>query len=230
MKKNSNFLIVISSILLVFIFSISVINSNNTTETSASSVSEKRIGWGIKRSKNNEQADLGSVNRKIIDTYEGIAMGNKNSKYVYLTFDNGYEAGYTNSILDTLKSHNVKAAFFIVGNVFDSNPDLIRRMNDEGHIVANHTLTHPNMSKMSTFEDFKAQIIPIIEKTTDEPKTKNKSCKKVLPTPWFEKPRTYPIINGIIAIEQGESDATTPPKKDIKSNIGLLAPFENKLT
>ncbi len=79
MKKKSNFLIVISSILLVFIFSISVINSNNTTETSASSVSEKRIGWGIKRSNNNEQPDLGSVNKKIIDTYEGIAMGNKNS-------------------------------------------------------------------------------------------------------------------------------------------------------
>ena len=44
------------------------------------------------------------------------------------------------------------------------NPDLIKRMNDEGHIVANHTLTHPNMSKMSTFEDFKAQIIPNEEK------------------------------------------------------------------
>ena len=81
MKKNSNFLIVISSILLVFIFSISVINSNNTTETSASSISEKRIGWGIKRSNNNEQPDLGSINKKIIDTYEGIAMGNKYSKY-----------------------------------------------------------------------------------------------------------------------------------------------------
>ena len=105
MKKNSNFLIVISSILLVFIFSISVINSNNATETSASSISEKRIGWGIKRSNNNEQPDLGSINKKIIDTYEGIAMGNKYSKYVYLTFDNGYEAGYTPKILEVLKEN-----------------------------------------------------------------------------------------------------------------------------
>ena len=76
----------------------------------------------------------------------------------------GYEAGYTNSILDTLKKQEVPAAFFIVGNFFDSDPDTVKRMCDEGHIVANHTLTHPDMSKMSTFEDFKAQIIPNEEK------------------------------------------------------------------
>ena len=133
MKKKSNFLIVISSILLVFIFSISVINSNNTTETSASSVSEKRIGWGIKRSNNNEQPDLGSVNKKIIDTYEGIAMGNKNSKYVYLTFDNGYEAGYTPKILAVLKENQVPATFFITAHYLNTASDLVKQMIDEGH-------------------------------------------------------------------------------------------------
>ena len=133
MKKNSNFLIVISSILLVFIFSISVINSNNATETSASSISEKRIGWGIKRSNNNEQPDLGSINKKIIDTYEGIAMGNKNSKYVYLTFDNGYEAGYTPKILAVLKENQVPATFFITAHYLNTASDLVKQMIDEGH-------------------------------------------------------------------------------------------------
>ena len=145
MKKNSNFLIVISSILLVFIFSISVINSNNATETSASSISEKRIGWGIKRSNNNEQPDLGSINKKIIDTYEGIAMGNKDSKYVYLTFDNGYEAGYTPKILAVLKENQVPATFFITAHYLNTASDLVKQMIDEGHTIGNHTVNHKSM-------------------------------------------------------------------------------------
>ena len=149
MKKNSNFLIVISSILLVFIFSISVINSNNTTETSASSISEKRIGWGIKRSNNNEQPDLGSINKKIIDTYEGIAMGNKYSKYVYLTFDNGYEAGYTPKILAVLKENQVPATFFITAHYLNTASDLVKQMIDEGHTIGNHTVNHKSMPDLT---------------------------------------------------------------------------------
>ena len=70
---------------------------------------------------------------------------------------------YTESILDTLKKHNVKAAFFIVGNYFSSNPDTVKRMYEEGHIVGNHTKSHPDMSKMSTLDDFKSQIEPVEE-------------------------------------------------------------------
>ncbi len=92
--------------------------------------------------------------------YDAYFVGDTQKKNIYLTFDVGYEAGFTENILDTLKKNDVKATFFIVGNYFDSNPDTIKRMDAEGHIVANHTLTHPNMSKMSTFEDFKAQIEP----------------------------------------------------------------------
>ena len=160
MKKKSNFLIVISSILLVFIFSISVINSNNTTETSASSVSEKRIGWGIKRSNNNEQPDLGSVNKKIIDTYEGIAMGNKNSKYVYLTFDNGYEAGYTPKILAVLKENQVPATFFITAHYLNTASDLVKQMIDEGHTVGNHTVNHKSMPSCS-LETIKKEVMDL---------------------------------------------------------------------
>lgn len=119
--------------------------------------------WGLSFSTPNE-VPRGNATSEELAKYNAYFTGNTKEKKIYLTFDVGYEAGYTNSILDTLKKHNTKAAFFVVGNFFDSDPNTIKRMDDEGHIVANHTLTHPNMSKMSTFEDFKAQIIPNEEK------------------------------------------------------------------
>ncbi len=70
-------------------------------------------------------------------------------KVIYLTFDAGYENGNTPSILDALKKHQVPAAFFVVGNYLETSPDLVKRMISEGHIVANHTYHHPDMSKIS---------------------------------------------------------------------------------
>ena len=66
-------------------------------------------------------------------------MGNNADKYIYLTFDEGYEAGYTSQILDTLKENNVKATFFITAHYLNTQPELVKRMIDEGHIVGNHT-------------------------------------------------------------------------------------------
>lgn len=61
----------------------------------------------------------------------GICMGNKDKKYVYLTFDEGYEAGYTEKILDTLKKENVKAAFFVTAHYINTASDIVQRMIDE---------------------------------------------------------------------------------------------------
>ena len=118
--------------------------------------------WGLSFSNPNE-APRGNATSEELLEQDAYFMDCSNEKCIYLTFDVGYEAGYTNNILDTLKNHNVKAAFFIVGNYFTSDADTVKRMVDEGHIVGNHTKTHPNMSKMSTFEDFKAQIEPVEE-------------------------------------------------------------------
>jgi len=79
-------------------------------------------------------------------------------KVLYLTFDAGYENGYTASLLDTLKKHQVPAAFFLVGNYLETAPDLVKRMVEEGHIVANHTYHHPDMSKISSKETFKKEL------------------------------------------------------------------------
>lgn len=121
-------------------------NKNRTILTSSGEIlSNKKIGWGIKRNDNHEQPDLGGANKKLIDENEDIAIGNKESKCAYLTFDEGYEAGYTPQILDTLKANDVKAAFFITGHYLNTQPELVKRMIDEGHIVGNHTVNHPSM-------------------------------------------------------------------------------------
>ena len=141
-KKNIRIIANSFIICLIFIFSFSVISMQDDEVLPTSStgvVSDKKIEWGIKRGNNHEQPDLGSENRRIIDQYEGISIGNSEKPYVYLTFDCGYEAGYTEKILEVLKQNDVKATFFITGHYLNSQPDLVKRMIDEGHIIGNHT-------------------------------------------------------------------------------------------
>lgn len=127
-RNKPKFIAIVSSILLIFVFSFSIINFNaKTTQTSATTLSNKKIGWGIKRNNNHEQPDLGSYNKRVIDSYEGIAMGSKDQKYVYLTFDNGYEAGYMPKILATLKENSVPATFFITAHYLNTEPDLVKQ-------------------------------------------------------------------------------------------------------
>lgn len=89
-------------ILLLFILFCSVNNSESLL-TSASAVSNKKISWGIKRNNNHNQPDVGAENKRIIEKYSGICIGNSEKPYIYLTFDSGYEAGYTKKILEVLK-------------------------------------------------------------------------------------------------------------------------------
>jgi peptidoglycan-N-acetylmuramic acid deacetylase len=130
-------------------------NSGNkiTVQTSSGTeLSNNKIEWGIKRGRNGEQPDLGSKNRQLIEKYNGMAMGNKESKNIYVTFDLGYEAGYTENILDILKENNVPAAFFITAHYVNTASDLVQRMIDEGHIIGNHTVNHKSMPSISESE------------------------------------------------------------------------------
>ena len=144
--KNKKIIATLSFLIIILFFSILALKTKDVTVTTSSGIlSNVKIGWGIKRNDNHEQPDLGSNNKKLIDENEDIAMGNSEDKYVYLTFDMGYEAGYTSQILDILKENNVKAAFFITGHYLNSQPELVKRMIDEGHIVGNHTVNHYSM-------------------------------------------------------------------------------------
>lgn len=152
MKKKYIYIILACFIVVVAFVAINK-NESITVQTSSGEVlSNKKISWGIKRAENHEQPDLGNNNKKLIDENEDIAMGNSEDKYVYLTFDNGYEAGYTNKILDTLKQNDVKAAFFITGHYLNSAEGLVKRMIDEGHIVGNHISVKPMYLKEKSYE------------------------------------------------------------------------------
>ena len=156
----------IYSCLVVFLFAFSIgkVNSKYNKrylQTSAEvGLSNQKIEWGIKRNDNHMQPDLGKKNKELIEKYNGLAMGNSDEKYVYLTFDLGYEAGYTEKILDALKNNNVKAAFFITAHYVNTASDIVKRMIDEGHIVGNHTVNHKSMPSLSD-EELKNELMKL---------------------------------------------------------------------
>lgn len=93
------------------------------------------------------QPPQGTDGAQQLKKLDAAYIGDTSRKVLYLTFDAGYENGNTTKILDVLKKHQVPAAFFLVGNYMEKNKDLVRRMVDEGHIVGNHTMHHPDMQK-----------------------------------------------------------------------------------
>lgn len=141
--KNKYFMIIVLNLALVVGFvSTFIIKKDKqieTLETSTLQTSNKKIAWGIKRNSEHQQPDVGSFNRKILEDNNGICLGNKEKKVIYITFDNGYEAGYTSKILDVLKQNEVKATFFITAHYLNTAHELVQRMIEEGHIVGNHT-------------------------------------------------------------------------------------------
>lgn len=88
--------------------------------------------------------------------YSAWFIGQEEDK-IYLTFDEGYENGYTSQILDVLKEKNVSAVFFVTMDYVTKEPELVQRMIDEGHAVGNHTTNHPNMTRIS-LEDAKKEV------------------------------------------------------------------------
>ena len=104
------------------------------------------------------QAPITDVPGDALEPYGAKYIGNTAEKTVYLTFDCGYENGCTETILDVLKKHDVKAAFFVVGHFLETQPELVCRMAQEGHIVGNHTWDHPDMSTITDKTQFSAQL------------------------------------------------------------------------
>ncbi|WP_419876270.1 delta-lactam-biosynthetic de-N-acetylase [Candidatus Pristimantibacillus sp. PTI5] len=87
--------------------------------------------------------------KNIVTKHGALFLGDTSKKELFLTFDNGYENGYTPRILDVLKEKKVPAAFFVTGHYVKDQPELIQRMAAEGHIVGNHSWSHPDMSQLS---------------------------------------------------------------------------------
>ena len=107
-------------------------------------LSEKKIGWGLGREHDDKNRPLDAVQAEKKYSDLGARFLAADGR-ICLTFDEGYENGYTAQILDTLAEKNVKAVFFVTYDYCKSSPELVRRMIDEGHTVGNHTYTHPSM-------------------------------------------------------------------------------------
>ena len=154
MKKNIKNIILGSTLILIMtLCTIIEIKGEKTIIANAKTgISNVKIEWGIKRNNNHIQPELGSKNKELISKYNGIALGNKDKKFIYLTFDLGYEAGFTDKILDSLKENNVQGVFFITAHYLNTAPELVKRMIDEGHIVGNHTVNHKSMPSLSDNE------------------------------------------------------------------------------
>ncbi|WP_102273080.1 delta-lactam-biosynthetic de-N-acetylase [Cytobacillus massiliigabonensis] len=119
------------------------------TTTAHADYANSPTHWGFKKGVNEEPADAGKALDDMLGRMGALYKGDPAKKDIYLTFDNGYENGYTAQILDVLKKEKVPAAFFITGHYINSAPDLVKRMAAEGHIIGNHSWSHPDMTRIS---------------------------------------------------------------------------------
>ena len=113
--------------------------------------------WGLSFQEEGKRP-AGNATIDDLKQYNAYYASDTDEKILYLTFDAGYENGNTPAILEALKKHQAPAVFFAVGNFIKDNPDLIKRMITEGHIVGNHTMTHPDMSQISSMESFQKEL------------------------------------------------------------------------
>ena len=113
--------------------------------------------WGLSFQEEGK-TPVGSAGRTVLAQFDTAFVGDEDEPILYLTFDAGYENGCTAQILDVLKDHQVPAAFFLVGNYLEREQELVKRMADEGHIVGNHTWSHPDMSKITDPAAFEQEL------------------------------------------------------------------------
>lgn len=113
-------------------------------------------GWGQGVNYDNKNRPVACItSQENFGKYDALYIMQDEAK-IYLTFDEGYENGYTAQILDALRDKNVSAVFFVTLPYAKQNPDLIRRMINEGHVVGNHSSKHlsfPSMSLQDAYND-----------------------------------------------------------------------------
>jgi peptidoglycan/xylan/chitin deacetylase (PgdA/CDA1 family) len=156
--------------------------------------------------------------RALFPQYTWRVEGEK--KKVYLTFDDGPHRGVTDRVLDILKAENVRATFFCVGYHAEENPELIQRINREGHSVGNHTYDHINGMKSSTerYMDSVVRSEPFIESSLFRPpygRITPSQGKKLIQ-------RGYQII--MWDILSGDFDPSNNPEKITQNSVRKTQP------
>ncbi len=135
------------------------------SSSSEQSLSNKEYSWYYLYNKG-EAPDPPKETKDFVFNYNCYFLGDTSKKVLYLTFDEGYENGNTGKILDILKQNKVPAAFFVVKPYIVQNPDLVKRMESEGHLVCNHSSHHPSMAKVTDSEKFKKEFTDVEEEYT----------------------------------------------------------------
>ncbi|MDO4315496.1 MAG: delta-lactam-biosynthetic de-N-acetylase [Oscillospiraceae bacterium] len=133
------------------------LRAESVSASTSAAIPASADNWGLSFPTEGE-SPVGNATVADLAQYDAYYLGDTEKKVIYLTFDCGYENGYTEQILDALKKHNAPAAFFVVGNMIETAPDIIRRMAAEGHIVGNHTYHHPDMSAISDQAAFRKEL------------------------------------------------------------------------
>ncbi len=121
------------------------------------------INWGLTHHGNETVPTVSDVGAELLKKYNGLYVGDTSKKQVYLTFDLGYEAGYTAEVLDILKEFQIKGLFFLCGNYLKQT-DLLVRMQKEGHQIGNHTDKHrdlPTLNEAAIRKDLTDLQLPI---------------------------------------------------------------------
>ncbi len=113
--------------------------------------------WGLSFQEDG-QPPVANATFEDLAQYDAFYAQDTDEKIMYLTFDCGYENGNTGIILDSLKKHGVSATFFVVGTYIESEPELIKRITEEGHTVGNHTWHHPDMSQIASMDSFQKEL------------------------------------------------------------------------
>ena len=126
-----------------------------TTSTGGAALAQDN--WGLSF-QNPGEKPRGNATPEFLEEYDAYYVDQTEEKIIYLTFDAGFENGHTEPILDALRDHGVPAAFFLVGTYIRDHPELVRRMVAEGHTIGNHTMTHPDMSKISDLAGFQKEL------------------------------------------------------------------------
>ena len=137
------------------------------SQTGAQGLDTTKLGWGPGGPVDeNNRPDGATVYQEKYGQYAADFI-RENNQNIYLTFDEGYENGYTDDILDTLKEKGVQAVFFVTMPYVQSEPELVQRMIDEGHAIGNHSDTHPCMPEQSV-ERCEQEIMNLHNKMEEE--------------------------------------------------------------
>ena len=136
------------------------------TTSEVAALNNDMLAWGFRRGKNNEQPVLDTQSLNVLKEFNGYSMGNKESKKVYLTFDSGYEAGYTDKILDILKDNNITATFFITAHYLNTADNLVMKMIKNGNTVGNHTVNHKCLVDLD--DEQYVVLLPVAEEGQEE--------------------------------------------------------------